>query len=227
MNKSAYRPGFTLIELMAALSIIVLVTASVYGAFSSGLSAWDRTFKESEALQTARATLKIISRDIKSVVAAEPILTKNLGKLDRQYFSLVGAERSLQMICYSRPVSFYWPENFPRRADFCKITYYFEALDEGSETTVLKRKVTWDKAVLPWKDEEVEVLDGVTELNLSYFNNSSWVLEWDTLEKQKTKSGYHSLLPRLIKVGVTASSGGVRNRSVTLETIMGVTTYER
>ena len=117
------RKGFTLLELMAALSIIVLVAASVYGAFSAGISAWDRAFNESEALLNARSTLKLITRDIKSVVSAEPILTKNLGKLNREYFYLAGGEDKLQMICYSRPVSLYWPENFPRRSDFCKVSH--------------------------------------------------------------------------------------------------------
>ena len=225
MNKNTRHQGFTLLELMAALSIIVLITASVYGAFSAGISAWGRAFSEGEALQNARVTLKLLSRDIKSVVAAEPILTKNLGRLSRRYFCLIGGENSLEMICYSRPVSLYWPENFPRRSDICRVTYYFEAIEKGSEISVLKRKVSWDKSVLPWQEEEIEVFEGVTGLQLSYFNGNSWVLEWDTSKKKGVT--FHGLLPLLVKAGVTAGSSGSRSGPVYLETIMGVTTYEK
>lgn len=220
-------PGYTLIELLAALSIITVVLSSVYGVFSAGISSWDRAFNESEALMNARTTLKILSRDIKNIVAAEPFLLKNMGKIDREFFYLAGSESNLEMICYSRPVSLYWPEDFPRRSDLCKVSYYFEALNEDSEKVVLKRKVTWDKAVLPWKEEEVEILDGVTALVFSYCTSGDWVAGWNTVERAKRSMGFRGLLPSLIKVKATGESGGVRSRTTVLETTVGVTVYEQ
>ncbi|MCX5777452.1 MAG: prepilin-type N-terminal cleavage/methylation domain-containing protein [Candidatus Firestonebacteria bacterium] len=225
--KNSLKAGFTLIELLAGLAIVVLVTASVYGAFSAGLSAWDKSFGESEVQQNARTALKIICRDLKSIVSAEPMVIKSISGAERKYFYFNGLENRLEMFCISRPVSLYWPENFPRRADFCRVTYYFEAASQEDERIVLKRKALWDKTVLPWKEEETEILEGITGLALAYYENGSWLTEWDTDKRKSGNSGFHGLLPRLVKVEVNATGGTNPYRMTSLETITGVVAYEK
>jgi hypothetical protein len=98
---------------------------------------------------------------------------------------------------------------------------------QGGSALVLKRQVTWDNAVLPAQAQVTEVLDGVYNVNFTYYDGSlaSWVNSWSTTDKQKsTNNGFHGLLPELIKIEVYTGSA---DNSTYLETIAGVTVYEK
>lgn len=221
--------GFTLVELLTALVIISIAIFAVYKTFNVGLLAWNRVIKESESLQNARTFMKLITRDLKTVVAAEPIMIENLAGKQRVYFKFIGTGNSVEMICYSRPITLYWPENFPRRSTMCSISYYFNS-DANDETRMyLYRTVKWDNAVMPWKAEETEVFEDIQQVTLSYLDGATneWADSWDTDIMKKSKSGYHGLLPRCVKIKVLAQSSAVKAELENIDTMVSVTTYER
>ena len=62
------RGGFTLVEVLLAITILSLVVASVYAAWSATLTAWRRGCDASEAFQRERIVMDILTELAQSVV---------------------------------------------------------------------------------------------------------------------------------------------------------------
>ncbi len=226
--------GYTLIELMVGLAIIVIIMSGVYTTFSAGLGAYDNYRKECEAYLSARNMIKNLTRDLRSTGASEPVFFgKNSGfasaLIKRDYFAFKGTAASVEVMTYSRPVSLYWPEYFPRRSYRAKVTYGPASSAEGVEAC-FQRSSVWDFATAPWKNEEKEVLDNITAVVFSYYDGKkqSWVDSWDTDSlKQARGNNYHNLLPQIVNFKVTAKSYGVKPVYAVLESCVNLVGYER
>ncbi len=66
--------GFTLLELLVALSIFALISVSLYGSLNSMLTTKQHLESDSEKLRELQTTIRIIGRDIEQAVA-RPIRT--------------------------------------------------------------------------------------------------------------------------------------------------------
>ncbi|MFH1823961.1 MAG: prepilin-type N-terminal cleavage/methylation domain-containing protein [Candidatus Firestonebacteria bacterium] len=228
------KKGYTLIELMTALIIITIAGLCVYKTFTSGWLAWDSAIKRGEALQNARSFIKVLTKDLKTVVAAESVVNEEVLKIlkdaKRNYFKLIGGENSLEMICYSRPVTYYWPEYFPRRSSICYVSYYIASNSDEETSFCVYRKVKWDNAILPWKDEEIEKFDDILNVQFSFLDSGkkTWEVSWNTDEMMRLKgSSYTGLLPRAVKVNITSKGGNLKPDEVRLETIVALPTFEK
>ncbi|MDF1577691.1 MAG: type II secretion system minor pseudopilin GspJ [Desulfurivibrionaceae bacterium] len=60
--------GFTLLELLVALSIFALISVSLYGSLSSMLATKEQLEADSEKLRELQTTMRIIGRDIEQAV---------------------------------------------------------------------------------------------------------------------------------------------------------------
>ncbi|OGF51455.1 MAG: hypothetical protein A2044_03795 [Candidatus Firestonebacteria bacterium GWA2_43_8] len=233
MRTTRKNSGFTLIEVAVTFAIVSVIILVVFKTFSTGLTVYERAEKETEALQGARAVLKMMTRDIRAVAGVTPVnerLQKASGAVDRSYCKLVGDETTLDIIVNSRPVTNYWPEYFPRRASRASVTYYFDSTNDPAMPVCYFRKVKWDFATEPWTNEEIERLDGIIEMKISYFDGASkeWKTSWSTedLGGQTIRSP-RGLLPHSILFSVTSQSMGIHPQTVMLETQVGVVSYER
>jgi type II secretion system protein J len=222
--------GYTLIELMVALVIITISSLTVYRTFTSGWFVWDKAIKRIEAIRSARSFIKILTKDLKTIVAAEPVseeALKVLKDIKREYFKLIGSENSLEMICYSKPVTSYWPEYFPRRSSICYVSYF---INTDEKTSSVYRRVKWYNAVLPYKDEEIEKFDNIVDVKFSFLNDykGNWETSWSTDEMIKLMGfSYRGLFPRCVKVNVTSKSGDIRPQEISLETTISLIAFER
>jgi prepilin-type N-terminal cleavage/methylation domain-containing protein len=202
------RKGFTLIELTVSLVIFSIIMLAVYKTFSSGIAAWDKAIRETETAQNGRAFLNTITRDLRETVSPENAkygikFTKNT------FFKFTGKTDSLDFTRYSRPVTMYWPEVFPRRSDICNITYYTDSGGTDS-TPVVYRKAKWYDVALPWKEEEIESFSGISDLKFSYFNSKTSALqdEWDATKSLAMGSSTLGILPSSVVVQINADSPG-------------------
>ena len=64
----ADRAGFTLLELMLAITILAVVITAVYTTFTTSLNAWKRSIGVSDALQRQRIVMDTLSELTKSMV---------------------------------------------------------------------------------------------------------------------------------------------------------------
>ncbi|MEI7904394.1 MAG: prepilin-type N-terminal cleavage/methylation domain-containing protein [Candidatus Firestonebacteria bacterium] len=229
------KKGYTLIELMIALGIISLILLAIYRSFSAGWMAYENSRKECEALLNARNVIKMLTRDIRSVGSSEPLYVgrdsaSTALMIKRDYFKLTGDILNLEVMTYSRPVSFYWPEYFPRRSYRCRVSYYSGASALASERQGCFRKVNYDFATAPWKDEELEELDGIAKIEFGYYDGraNQWVENWDTgLNLDSRGYNFHNLLPQSVTFRVTAMSAGVKPFFAVLESSANLACYER
>ena len=65
-GRLARSAGFTMVELMITLVVFALIFVAVTAVFLSASHSKDRTSANLEATQTARATLDMVSRDLRS-----------------------------------------------------------------------------------------------------------------------------------------------------------------
>ena|GEM_PF-1809673 len=234
MKKTAgLNKGFTLIEITVTFAIVSVIILVLFKTFSTGLTVYERAQKEMEALQSARTVLKILTRDIRgasSVTPVDPRLLSASGAVERIYCKLTGNEVSLDLITNARPVTNYWPEYFPRRSSRSAVTYYSAATGEENMQVCYFRKVKWDFATAPWTNEEVERLDGITAIKFSYFDGASkeWKNSWSTEDPGgRTLKNPRGLFPHSVLLAVTGQSMGLHPQFVTLQTQVGVASYER
>ena len=62
------QPGFTLLEVMLAVTILGLVMVSVYGSWTAALSGWRRTSEVSDTFQRQRVVMEMLSELTRSAV---------------------------------------------------------------------------------------------------------------------------------------------------------------
>jgi len=233
INRKTNNKGFTLIEVAITFAITAVVILVVYKTFSTGLSVYERAKKETEALQSARSVLKMLTRDIRSISSFAPLsqrLPKANGIPERNYSKLVGDELTLDFITNSRPVTNYWPESFPRRSSRSAVTYYSAETNDVNMPVCYYRKVKWDFAAPPWTSEEIEKLDGIIELKFSYFNGAAkeWSSSWSTEDANgRISSSSRGIFPHSIMFSVIGQSQGLHPQTVMLETQVGLVSYER
>ncbi len=65
---SRYAEGFTLLEMLAAISIVAILSAILFGAFNQASKAWLLTENRVETFVQARAALDLFARDISQAV---------------------------------------------------------------------------------------------------------------------------------------------------------------
>nr|HQH12487.1 prepilin-type N-terminal cleavage/methylation domain-containing protein [Candidatus Sumerlaeota bacterium] len=76
------QPGFTLLEVLLAVSIFAMLISALYTTFRVGLRAYDIGEKEIDQMQHARVIFDTMSRDLRSVYyQAETSYNNNLRRM--------------------------------------------------------------------------------------------------------------------------------------------------
>ncbi len=70
-NKKCEKEGFTLLELIVAMTILSLVALMIGNGFRLGLDAWEKGEKETDATQRMRVLSGLLSQQIKSLYPYE------------------------------------------------------------------------------------------------------------------------------------------------------------
>src|SRR5437762_13050592 len=96
------RAGFTLLEIVIALTALALVTVICYGAFHLGIRAMERGEVAVVAAQRLRVATDVIIRQIKSIV---PYKARN--RDDEEYVFFMGTASSMEKT-YSSSMSSSW-----------------------------------------------------------------------------------------------------------------------
>ncbi len=185
MRMGGQQRGFTLLELMVALTLVALLAAILYGAFYLGHRATEKMEPQLAKNQTLRSIRDLLGGYIRS---AYPYRTT-----PQQPFVLFSGERdqltfvsTLSMGMGGRGLS--------------KISFYWkQSVDEGSIFVLEEELPVWGtgqrRAFVLWT--------GVEELNFEYLDSrsreESWVSSWDG-ERQ-------TILPRAVRVGLKDQGG--------------------
>lgn len=90
--------GFTLIEVILAVSILAMVVTTVFTSLRIGINAWEKGEKNIEFLQTQRSVHNLLFREINSAVA----YTLPVGELDQhlRYNAFFGESDTIKFVSY-------------------------------------------------------------------------------------------------------------------------------
>jgi len=188
MKRNCQR-GFTLLELVLALSIVAAMLAIVFGGLRVGIRAWQRGGERTESLQHARSL--------------SALFAQSLGGATAYLGPAVGAQPDVLFQGESDRVSFATvapPFPLPAPIAFTAVTF---SVDEGDRPGFAIR----EKA-LPNDDPfelatPVVVDPSLTAVRFRYLRDTegSWEDQWDGAQERS--------LPRAVEVTVTAMVAGV------------------
>jgi general secretion pathway protein J len=170
--------GFTLLELLIALTIVALIVVIIFGALRIGIRAWEKGEKDVDIRQRQRIVLDLIKRQLASTCAGD------VWGRDQQLVSLKGDSKSIEFASHI-PLT---PGN---RFGLVYVKYAVEREKEGDKehlTFYEKNIALPDKKTSAGKPEEgdfAELIPGVKSIVFEYLKDrpgeeaSIWQKSWD------------------------------------------------
>jgi general secretion pathway protein J len=187
--------GFTLIEVIVALTILGFIILMVSGTFRLGLSSWEKGDSIKEDYQKIRMISQMVSRQIKSAVPYK----FRTEKAEGDYLAFDGRAHSLRFVS-ALAMKAKRPEGF--------VYVVYQLKDEGEkkgrlvlyEQRALNRNFFEDDLK---EDSAVTLFEGVSQVRFEYYRGANeeknqkekWVEEWNAKEEKE--------LPRALRMTVT------------------------
>jgi len=179
--------GFTLVELLLALTIVGALMAIAFGGLRVAVASWQRGEDRAETHQHVRSVALTLARALSATypyrasrsLAPEPVVL------------FTGSERRVEFVTQTAPFPFAIP------IAFTAVVFSFDETGEGLVVSQrpLPNQDPFDKAEVVYRDPTV------TSLKLSYMDDSSgWKDTWDGAEARAT--------PRAVKLTVTTTLNG-------------------
>jgi general secretion pathway protein J len=187
--------GFTLLELLLAISIFAVVVAVLFSSFSVGIGAWEKGEAGIEFQQRLRGVSELMFREISSTYPY--FLTPS--QLDKHisYVAFFGEPDSLRFVSYA---------NLHKRASgLCMLEFWVSersGLLLGEAAALAANKEDFDAVPLRSPDYSLEICPEVQGLQFRYFDQKNddepgeWLERWDPAEMQ-------GMMPKIIEVTLT------------------------
>jgi type II secretion system protein J len=191
------RRGFTLVELVISSALMTVVLASSYLCLSAGVASRKMIESRSEAAQSARIALQMMTADLRCAVPLSP------------EFEFIGMRRVLEGADADN-LDFATRNYSPRAAregEWCEVSYFLRK-DAGAEGYLLlrRRDPTFDPEPFAGGVTE-EMARGVKELRFEYYDGFEWYEEWGDPNGKKALSAFPepnlSDLPEAVRITMT------------------------
>jgi general secretion pathway protein J len=91
---NGHNKGFTLLELIIALTIVAVIVVIIFGALRIGIRAWEKGEKDVDSRQRQRIVLDLIKRQLASISVSE------VWGRDQQMVSLKGDHKSVEFVSH-------------------------------------------------------------------------------------------------------------------------------
>jgi prepilin-type N-terminal cleavage/methylation domain-containing protein len=206
--------GFTLIEVVVAMTILGFSLLIIFGAFRLGLSAWERGARTREDFQRERTAVQMISRQVKSMV---PYKIKTQ-KAEGDYLAFEGKENSLKFVS-ALSLRAHRPEGF------VFVIYEFKSGGgEGGRLLVYEQRVVnadfFEEK--PREDRGVSLMEGISDVRFEYYREADeeknktegWVEGWDAKEEKE--------LPRALRMTVSYKNGKNEKEEVSMDLLSSI-----
>lgn len=198
------RRGFTLMEMLVAMTVFTLIAGAIYSLLSSSRMLTDRAAFHGRMDQAGRSALRAIEADIRGAWGTPEISTLDTGFVGTSTGTVDLPEDTLTLISLSNTPKTATPTsttevNSPEM-DLSKIAWSVDK-DDGTDAKGLvrsKRKLITEVQGAVKKGDDLEtIVEEVTGLRFKYYDGSGWVETWDS-----TSTG---TLPRAVEVTVTVA----------------------
>lgn len=207
--------GFTLLEVLVSLGILVIVTGALHKAYTGNLEVIEIARDQEISYQTARVVMDLMERDLSSAVGvvrqegseAEP--DPRLGFLgESAEHQGLSADR-MSFTCTTHLV---WTQA-GARTDFCEVGYALEPDGESGALTLFRRDQVLPDGDLEAGGETVALSRDVTSLELRFFDREGTGHEaWDSASRQEQER-----LPARVRIRLTVRGVSGREAAFTTE----------
>jgi general secretion pathway protein J len=194
--------GFTLIEMLLAITIFSLVIGVIFSSFRLGSSAWEKGERDLDLYQKVRAVTGLMYRELRSCFP----YTLTPGELDKhvKFYAFFGEPHSLKFVSSANLYS-----------TLHGLSYLEFWVQDGSglmagEDLALGEDLA--ERQLRDRDRSVIVDPDVKQIQFRYFDQKTkddkgeWVQSWDP----RTKIDRELRLPRAVEVRITFDMGNGR-----------------
>jgi general secretion pathway protein J len=178
--------GFTLLEVVVSIGILVVILTIIYGTFNSSMKAFTAMENRGDAYGQARLVLNRMSEEIGSLYRSDENPNTGLLGEDREEHDLPFDSLHFTSFSHVR-----WVRD-SKESELCEIGYYLET-DREMEKSFLFRREDWNvDGTLEEGGIALELAEGIDGLNFRYHDGAEWVEDWDS----KARNG----LPKAIEV---------------------------
>jgi len=212
--------GFTLIEMIISAGLMGMILVSGYMCLSAGVASKKLIEARSEATQSARVALALISSDLRMAV---PMYGD---------FEFVGMRRTVEGADADN-IDFatrnYTPRG-SREADYCEVSYYLEKDPEADSFILIRRRdATPDPEPMAGGSRE-EIARGVKGFRIQYYDGIEWWTEWGDPEKKTRGMTYPPLnsygLPEAVTITLEFDPEGPKRKVEGEEETKSLLTFE-
>jgi type II secretion system protein J len=206
MNRRSHKPGFTLVEVLAAATIMVTVVSMVYGSYFATSRSTQSYGARMTTFQNMRELLTVMARQIRcsyreqrsySAKGARP---RNKAKLENvvDYFTGDSGDPSSEVLHLVTTSGNSW--STASQDGIFDVTYKF---DKGAGLlSVSRQRFTGVFGITVQKKRWRPIAENVTAFELSFFDGEHWLRKW-SFEEQRD-------LPAAVKIEVTFEDEGGR-----------------
>ncbi len=203
--------GFTLIEVLLAIAILVVILSVVYGSFSTAGRNVEQAETARDETDLARTLLSKLTDDLASAYFNPNVnLVNSNTKANVNLTILYGkkaeaGEGEDKVRHDSLSLTTLTNERRPdsKETELLEVGYFFKEKPDGSGYSLYRREKRELSADVPPLEGgvEYEITDRVEGLRLRYYNGTKWVDEWDS----RTLGG----LPKTVELALTLDTGKV------------------
>ncbi len=201
-NPKSRRSAFTLLELIVAMSLMVVVSSCLYTALYTGFRAYRSAQAAMDPTSTAINVIELIKQDIGGVLPPGGTLAGAFIGTDSGGLKGVDADSLEFYTTHVYMADTQWDgrtttTNTPPVGGIGKVAFLLEEDSEKKDGTyLLLRQVTTDLLAPRQMEPEEQVLcTSVASLNFRYFDGSNWLDDWDSTADANS-------LPRAVEVDV-------------------------
>jgi general secretion pathway protein J len=179
--------GFTLLEILIALLLLVILSGALYGTYFAMVKSRDRAVSGTEPLRDLRATLDIVRREISAAFYNKRNKNLHFVVEDRDIFGKPSS--TLDFTAVSIPLTGTAPSS-----DLVRVRYVPRE-NEGKLLLMREEEdVYLENEPVPYP--QMEEIQGFL---VECYNGSKWVRSWDT--------DLNSSLPQAVRVTLTIKDG--------------------
>jgi type II secretory pathway pseudopilin PulG len=203
--------GFTLIEMLVSVTLIMLIAVCLWAVMRICISTWKRGTESMDENQRHRATLDLVQKQMSSISGLVPTLDLQTGAGQAPVFW--GSPNTVQFISLC-------PLRFRDNPGLTSVTYDIVPSDNGGyalvarESRYLGGDPTLAAGIEDTSEPATTIFDHLTSASFEYFDPGNreippqWVTDWSAQEKMS--------LPTAISMTVNArdTNGVIQSRKV-------------